>query len=135
MIVYHGTKNKNTYNSIIQNGFDLYQGLYGLGIYCSSDFNFAKLYACEDDEESNDHKELVLKLEIPDNVILENSYQNIMNRYFNMNLKENSIYETADTNFDLCKLVLLDGFKAIKINYLNCDEIIILDNNIIKLIN
>ena len=134
MIVYHGTKNKNNYDSIIKGGFHLYQGLYGLGIYCSDNFNFAKLYACEDDEEGYGHENLVIKINIPNYLILEDTHQNIMNKYFNMNLINNSIYETAETNTELCKFVLNDGFKAIKINYSNANEIIILDEKIINII-
>ena len=133
MICYHGTKNENTYKNIVKNGFELYYGNYGKAIYCTSDFNLAKQYAMEDWEEGYGHENLVFKINIPDILIYEKDYNEL--KYLLTGKKsKNCIFKVAEPLYNLSKYILRNNIKICKINYIDKDEIIILDEKIINII-
>lgn len=131
MKVYHGTKSIESLNSIMQEGFTNFnKGFYGKGLYATSDINIALEFTNDENESVN--KDLILELDIDSSLILEDTYKNLANKFFNKKEKENPSFYCIDPLWNLDKKLRDLGYKGCKINYSDTNEVIIIDTGIIN---
>lgn len=130
MILYHGVKSLETMNIILSEGFKYFKkGFYGVGVYATSNLKTALEFTNNEDGITN--KSLILQFSVDDSLILDDTYKNIANKFFKKKEKENLSFYCMDPLWGLDEKIKNLGYSGCKINYIDTDEVIIFNPDII----